>query len=133
MNNFFPADPMTDMQRLAQASTGEALPIFGRDLFQRAPSTFAPADQIPSMADYVVGPGDVILVRLWGPESFNGQLTVDSSGSIFVPQVGAIHVAGLRVDQLQSQVSSEIQHSFRNFSLSINLGHLRSIQVYVVG
>jgi protein involved in polysaccharide export with SLBB domain len=133
LNNFFPADPMTDMQRLAQASTGEALPIFGRDLFQRAPSTFAPADQIPSMADYVVGPGDVILVRLWGPESFNGQLTVDSSGSIFVPQVGAIHVAGLRVDQLQSQVSSEIQHSFRNFSLSINLGHLRSIQVYVVG
>lgn len=121
------------MQRLARASTGENLPIFGRDLFQRAPSTFAPADQIPALSDYVVGPGDELLVRLWGPESFNGQLTIDSSGSIYVPQVGAIHVAGLRADQLQAQISANLQHSFRNFNLSVNLGHLRSIQVYVVG
>lgn len=129
----FSPDPVIDMQRLAQASTGEMLPVFGRDLFHRAPSTFAPADQIPVMADYLVGPGDVILLRLWGPESFNGQLTVDSSGSIYVPQVGAIHVAGLRADQLQSQISSDLKHSFRNFNLSVNLGHLRSLQVYVVG
>jgi protein involved in polysaccharide export with SLBB domain len=130
---FFPPDPIVDIQRLAQASTGEMLPVFGRDLFQRAPSTFAPTDEIPVMADYLVGPGDVILLRLWGPESFNGQLTVDSSGSIYVPQVGAVHVAGLRADQLQSQISSELKHSFRNFNLSVNLGHLRSLQVYVVG
>ena len=121
------------MQRLAQASTGEMLPIFGRDFFQRVPSTFAPADQIPELTDYTVGPGDQILLRLWGPTTFNGQLTVDSSGSIYVPQVGAIHVAGLRVDQLQSHITSDIQQSFRNFNLSVNLGHLRSIQVYVVG
>lgn len=132
-NNFFPPDRPTDMQRLTQASTGEQLSIFGRDLFQRAPSTFAPVDQIPAMSDYIVGPGDEILVRLWGPESFNGQLTVDSSGSIYVPQVGGIHVAGLRIDQLQSQISSDIRHTFRNFNLSVDLGHLRSIQVYVVG
>ena len=129
----FPPDPLTDLQRLAQSSTGEQLPVFGRDLFQRAPTTFAPADQIPALSDYVVGPGDQILLRLWGPESFNGQLTVDSTGSIYIPQVGAVHVAGLQVDQLQSHVSNEIRHTFRNFNLSINLGHLRSIQVYVVG
>jgi protein involved in polysaccharide export with SLBB domain len=133
INDHFPPDPMTDMQRLAKASTGELLPVFGRDLFQRAPSTFAPANQIPAMVDYVVGPGDVILLRLWGPEPFNGQLTVDSSGSIYVPHVGAIHVAGFRVDQLQSQIDSEVRHTFRNFNLSVNLGRLRSIQVYVVG
>ena len=131
--NLFPPDPLIDMQRLARSSTGEQLPVFGRDLFQRAPTTFAPADQIPALSDYIVGPGDQILLRLWGPESFNGQLTVDSTGSVYVPQVGAVHVAGLRVDQLQSHVSEEIRHTFRNFNLSVNLGHLRSIQVYVVG
>jgi polysaccharide export outer membrane protein len=129
----FPPDPVVDIQRLAHASTGELLPVFGRDLFQTAPSTFAPADQIPAVSDYVVGPGDMILLRLWGPESFNGQLTVDSTGSIYVPQVGAIHVAGLRVDQLQSQITEVVKHTFRNFNLSVNMGHLRSIQVYVVG
>ncbi len=130
---FFPPDPITDFQRIVRSSTGEMLPIFGRDLFQQAPSTFAPADQIPVTSDYVVGPGDEVLVRLWGPESFNSQLTVDTSGSIYIPRVGAIHVAGLRSDELQQQISSEVNHTYRNYRISVSLGQLRSIQVYVVG
>jgi polysaccharide export outer membrane protein len=130
---YLPRDPLTDMQRLASAATGKMLPIYGRDLFQQAPSTFAPADQVPSLPSYVVGPGDQLLVRLWGPESFNGQLTVDGGGSIYIPQVGGIHVAGLRVDELEEKISADIRHTFRNFNLSVNLGHLRSVQVYVVG
>ncbi len=129
----FPPDPITDMQRLAQASTGEMLPVFGRDLFRQAPSTFAPGDQIPVTPDYIVGPGDDILLRLWGPESFNSQLTVDRSGSVYIPRVGAVHVAGLRFDQLQAQITRELSRSYRNFQISVNLGRLRSIQVYVVG
>lgn len=132
-NDFFPPDPVTDFQRLARSSTGETLPVFGRDLFERAPSTFAPADQIPVTSDYVVGAGDEVLVRLWGPESFNSQLTVDTSGSIYIPKVGSIHVAGLRADELQQQISSEVNHTYRNYKISVNLGRLRSIQVYVVG
>jgi polysaccharide export outer membrane protein len=130
---YFPPDPLTDMQRLANAAVGRLLPIYGRDLFRQAPSTFAPADQIPSLPDYIVGPGDQLLVRLWGPESFNGELTVDSGGSVYIPQVGGIQVAGLRVDELDAKISAVVRHTFRNFSLSVNLGHLRSIQVYVVG
>jgi len=132
---FFPPDPVTDFQKLTHSSTGEILPIFGRDLFQRAPSTFAPADQIPVTADYVVGPGDEVLVRLWGAEQVNSnsQLTVDASGNIYVPRVGLVHVAGLRMDQLQDHVSSEVNHVFRNYQISVSLGHLRSIQVFVVG
>ena len=100
---YFPPDPITDMQRLANAAVGRLLPIYGRDLFRQAPSTFAPADQIPSLPDYIVGPGDQVLIRLWGPESFNGELTVDSGGSIYIPQVGGIQVAGLRVDELDAE------------------------------
>ncbi len=132
-DTFFPPDPVTDFQRLVRSSTGEMLPIFGRDLFQQAPSTFAPADQIPVTSDYVVGPGDEVLVRLWGPESFNSRLTVDTSGSIYIPKVGAIRVAGLRSDELQKQISAEVSHTFRNYRISVSLGQLRSIQVYVVG
>lgn len=128
-----PKDPPTDFQRLVQAATGELLPIFGRDLFQRAPTTFAPADQVPVTADYVVGPGDEILLRLWGPETFNSQLTVDTAGAIYIPKVGAVHVAGLRYDELQKKISTDVSRVYRNFDLSINLGHLRSVQIYVVG
>jgi polysaccharide export outer membrane protein len=129
----FSRDPITDFQRLVQVSSGEFLPVFGRDMFQRAPSTFAPGDQLPAAADYVLGPGDQVLLRLWGPETFNSQLTVDTAGSIYIPKVGAVHVAGLRFDELQQQISAEVNRIYRNYQISVNLGSLRSIQVYVVG
>jgi polysaccharide export outer membrane protein len=129
----FPADPITDFQRLAKLSTGELLPIFGRDFFQRAPSTFAPGDQISGQSDYVLGPGDEVLLRLWGPESINSQLTVDPSGAIYIPKVGAVQVAGLRYDQLQAALGGEIDRIYKNYRFSVSLGQLRSIQVYVVG
>jgi protein involved in polysaccharide export with SLBB domain len=129
----FPPDPVTDFQRLARSSTGEVLPIFGRDLFQNAPSTFAPGDQLAAPSDYVVGPQDEVLVRLWGPETFNSQLTVDRSGSIYIPKAGAIHVAGLRFDELQKHIQDALSRVYRNFNVTVNLGRLRSIEVYVVG
>ena len=73
-------EPLTDLQKLAHQATGEWLPIFGRQLFQSAPSTFAPADQIPASPDYVLGPGDEVILRLWGHTNVNARLTVDRAG-----------------------------------------------------
>ncbi len=129
----FPPDPLTDLQRLARSANGETLSVFGRDLFQNVPSTFAPGDQIAVTADYIVGPGDEVLLRIWGPETFNSQLTVDRSGSVYVPKVGAIHVAGLHFDELQQQITASVNRVYRNYNLTVNLGRLRSIQIYVVG
>ena len=129
----FPADLITDFQRLAQMATGELLPIFGRNFFQRAPSTFAPSNEISGQANYILGPGDEVLLRLWGPESINSQLTVDPSGAIYIPKVGAVHVAGLSYDQLQNALSAEINRIYKNYRFAVSLGQLRSIQIYVVG
>lgn len=130
-----PPDPITDLQRLAKSSTGEVLTVFGRDLFQNAPSTFAPADQIPAVSDYIVGPGDEILVRLFGADSVssNSQLTVDAAGNIYIPRIGPVQVAGLHVSEIQARITAAANHVYRDYRLSVSLGHLRSIQVYVVG
>ena len=132
-SDLFPPDPITDFQRLAKMSTGEMLPVFGRDFFERAPSTFAPSNQISGQSNYVLGPGDEVLLRLWGPESINSQLTVDPSGAIYIPKVGAVHVAGLRYEELQNALSTEINRIYKNYRVSVSLGQLRSIQIYVVG
>ncbi len=131
----FPPDPITDLQRLARASTGESIPIFGRDFFQTPPSTFAPGNNLPITPDYILGPGDQVLVRIFGGEasSGNSQLTVDNAGDVYLPRVGTVHVAGLRADQLQTQVKTAVDRVFRNYNLSVSLGQLRSIQVYLVG
>ncbi len=128
-----PPDPITDFQRLARQATGETLSIYGRELFRTPPSTFAPADQIPVMPDYVLGPGDEVVLRIWGHDNFNGRLVVDRNGAIYIPQVGAIHVAGQRFGDLQPQIQRELNRTYRNYQMSLNLGQLRSIQVFVLG
>jgi polysaccharide biosynthesis/export protein len=127
------AAPPTEFQRLIAASLGEALPIFGRSLFQGVPSTFAPLDQVPAPSDYVIGPGDELRIHVWGQVNFNSNVKVSTAGSVYLPQVGEVHVAGLPFADLDSRLRKSVERIYRNFDLSVEMGQLRSIQVFVVG
>ncbi|MGA2535333.1 MAG: SLBB domain-containing protein [Terracidiphilus sp.] len=127
-----PAQP-SEFQRFVADSTGQLLSIYGADLFRNVPSTFSPDDLAPVSAGYIVGPNDEIRVRIWGQINFNGNLAVDRSGDIFLPQAGAIHVAGLPASALDQQVRSAVARVFRNFDLTAGIGRIRSVQVYVTG
>jgi hypothetical protein len=59
------AEPDIEFQDFVASSLGYRLPIFGHDLFRNAPSTFAPLDRVPVTPDYLIGPGDELLVRAW--------------------------------------------------------------------
>jgi protein involved in polysaccharide export with SLBB domain len=124
--------PPTEFQQIAAGATGQMLPIFGANLFA-VPSSFTPIEPAPVPADYVVGPGDELLIRVWGQVSFNARSTVDRTGNIYIPQVGNVQVAGLHFDQLDDYLKKQFGRVFRNFDLSVNMGQLRSIPVYVVG
>ncbi|MBB5342216.1 SLBB domain-containing protein [Tunturibacter empetritectus] len=128
-----PLDSPTEFQLLVANSIGKMLPIYGVNLFRNLPSTFAPVNLVPVTPDYVVGPGDELLIQMWGQVTLNGRFRVDRSGSIFVPQVGSIHVAGVSFEQMHDFLKSQVSRVFRNFDLNVNLGQLRSIQVFVVG
>ena len=123
----------TEFQKFVYSSTGENLPIYGRNLFENVPSTFAPVDRVPVPSDYVVGPGDELLVRAWGQIDLDARLVVDRNGQVYLPRVGSVTVAGLKYEQVNSYLKSAIGRVFRNFDLNVNLGQLRSIQVFVVG
>src|SRR5690242_15987623 len=90
-----PPDLPTEFQKFIAETTGQFLPLYGEDLFHRVPSTFAPSDQTPVPPEYVIGPEDELRVRIWGQVSFTGNLRVDRSGDIYLPQIGNIQVAGL--------------------------------------
>lgn len=131
--NPVPPSPPTQFQRMVQGAVGKLLPVFGAKLFSGVPSTFAPIQHISVTANYAIGPGDEIVLRVWGSIGFNARMIVDRSGSIYVPHVGEIHVAGLQFSQLNGYLRDQLSPVFRNFDLSANMGQLRSIQVYVVG
>ncbi len=127
------SEPLTEFQMLVAGSIGRIVPVYGAELFADVPDTFAPVQHLPVTPDYVLGPGDELLIRTWGQISQNLHLTVDRSGSVFIPEVGELRVAGLQIGQLQPFLKSRFDRVYRNYDLNVNLGQLRSIQVFVTG
>ncbi|MFZ0662307.1 MAG: SLBB domain-containing protein [Acidobacteriaceae bacterium] len=128
-----PPQPLTEFQKFVAGTTGQVLPIFGANLFHNAPSTFAPVDETPVPPSYVIGPGDELRIRIWGQVNFNANVRVDRTGDIYLPQVGAVHVAGLPYQALSDHLRAAIGRVFRNFDLTADIGQTRAVQVYVVG
>ena len=122
-----------EFQEFVLKVTGRDLPMFGYNLFDGALSTFAPLDRVPVPSDYVIGPGDEIMVRAWGQIDVDVRATVDRNGRIYLPKVGAINVAATRYQDLDARVRSAVSRIFKNFDLVVTLGELRSIQIFVVG
>ena len=122
-----------EFQNFVAQSVGQKLPIFGQSLFAEVPSTFAPIDRIPVSANYVIGPGDELLIRAWGSIDIDYRAVVDRNGNVYIPRVGTVSVAGLEYQQLQPYLKTAVGKFFRNFDLSVNIGQLRSIQIFVVG
>jgi protein involved in polysaccharide export with SLBB domain len=128
-----PPEPPTEFQRFVTSTTGVSLPIYGANLFRNVPSTFAPLDMAPVPADYVIGPGDELRIRVWGQISITDNVRVDRSGDVFLPQVGPVHIAGLAFSQLDVHLRSAIGRVYHNFDLTADMGQIRAIQVYVSG
>ncbi len=87
--------------------------------------------QVP--ADYIVQTGDELLVTLWGSVDADLRPIVDRSGSISIPRVGTIMVAGVRYAELRDVIARRVAQVFKNFQLSVSLGQLRGVRVYVTG
>jgi protein involved in polysaccharide export with SLBB domain len=84
-------------------------------------------------ADYVLGPGDEVLVTLWGSVDADLRLVVDRGGRIAIPRVGSVQVSGVLLGDLQEVVNRRVATVFRNFQSSVGLGQLRGIRVFVTG
>ena len=128
-----PVTARSEFEQYAEDATGRRLPVYGRQLFDQVPTTFAPVENVPVPADYVIGPGDQLLIRVWGKIELDSRVTVDRNGQINLPRVGTLTVAGLRYEQVEGYLHSAINALFKDFELNVTLGQLRSIQIFVLG
>jgi protein involved in polysaccharide export with SLBB domain len=126
-------EPLTEFQKFVASTTGQVLPIFGANLFRQVPSTFAPLDLTPVPPNYVIGPGDELIIRVWGQVNFRADDRVDRSGEIYLPQIGPVQVAGTPFAGLDAKLRSAIGRVYRNFDLTTDAGQIRAIQVYLAG
>ena len=94
-------------------------------------STF-PMD-MPAGPDYVLGPGDVLSIDIWGGVSQRLARIVDREGRISLPEAGPLAVAGLTLADAQKRVQSLLQPLFRDTKVDLSVTRLRTVRVYVVG
>ncbi len=126
-------EPPTEFQRFVAASTGQLLPIYGAELFKANPASFGSSSNGPAAGETVVGAEDELRIRVWGQVNFSANLWVSRDGDIYIPKVGAVHVAGLPFSALAAHLEKAMQQVYRNFNLSVDLGHIHSVEIYVTG
>lgn len=117
-----------------------ALKYFGYDMFKKIPAAFEPASIGPIDPGYLVGPGDVLRIYLWGAVEFQYELEVDDQGTIFIPTAGQFFVSGIAYTDLQKKLTHYLSKFYEGLSsnpptvfLDISLAKLRPIKIFVMG
>ena len=120
----------------------DSLSYFGYDIFSNDPALFQ-ASSIGAVApDYLIGPGDEIIVMLWGETQFRLELKVDREGFVFIPEIGQVFVNGLNLNLLESKLFRVFSQSYASLNpqgrkpttfLDVSLGELRPLRIQVLG
>ena len=114
-----------------EATTGKK--VFGRDIFNNKALTFEPQMNIATPQNYVVGPGDQIIIDVYGDTQKSEQLQVSPDGDVVVPDYGPIRVSGLSVAQAQQRIRSALGTYYASSEVRVTLGQTRTIMVNVMG
>ena len=118
-----------------QATVDETkLERFGAALFR---NSAAVADKstlsVPVGPDYILGPGDELVIDYWGTSSQHIQRSVDREGRVAIPEAGTVVVAGRTLGEVEQTIQKMLSHQLRGISVDVTLGKLRTVRVYVVG
>ncbi len=115
-------------------SAGGQLRRFGSDAFlvDSGNTNELPMD-LPVGPDYVLGPGDNIIVNMWGGRSARLSMTIDRQGQIALPEAGTVNLDSLTIAQAQAAIQKSLGTQYQDEHAEISLGRLRTVRVYVVG
>lgn len=114
--------------------------IFGHNIFQNKELSFEPNENMATPVDYRLGPGDEVIIDIWGNNETTIRQIISPDGQIIVSQVGPIYLAGLTISQANEAVKQTLSSIYSGITsdspqtqVSITLGKIRSIQVNVMG
>jgi len=111
----------------------QRLPRYGRSIFNKNVSTFAPTDDAPIPADYRLGVGDQLVVQLFGKENGEYALVVGRDGNVNFPKLGGITLAGLIFEDAQKLIETRVSQQLIGVDSAVTLGRLRAINVFMSG
>lgn len=133
----------TDISRLSTTPGEEdetEKSIFGSDLFNNQNLSFEPSLNIPTPVDYKLGPGDELIIDIWGAAENNYQLTISPEGKIQISNLGPIYLNGLTIEAATelirnrlSTIYSGLKGNRKNTYIQVTLGKIKTIRVNILG
>jgi len=124
-------DSLLQADNVKPEETGKK--VFGRDIFNNKNLSFEPQMNIATPQNYVIGPGDELIIDIYGATQESNTLTVSPDGDVVVPDFGPIHVSGLTMSAAQSRIRSKLGSYFQSSEIKTTLGQTRTIMVNVMG
>jgi polysaccharide export outer membrane protein len=123
----------SEFEEFVAKTLGHPLTRFGSSLVTGGTKGFAtpPTTSVPP--DYRLNPGDELVIGVTGSVEASLRLVIDSEGRIFIPKLGSINVAGMRYGDLADALSRRFSEQYKQATLSVSIGHLHGLTVYVTG
>ena len=107
--------------------------IFGHDIFKNDKLTFEPNMNIATPAGYILGPGDEILIDIYGTSQSSQKYAISPEGVIIIEKIGPVAIAGLTAEQAQAKVISKMGGHYQGSSIKLTVGQTRTVIVNVLG
>ena len=107
--------------------------VFGRNLFNQKNLSFEPSQNIATPPNYRLGPGDNVIIDVWGASQQTFRSEVSPDGTVTIEGVGPIVVGGLSVTEATKRVKAQLGRYYADCQVSLSLGETRSIIVQVMG
>jgi len=127
------ADVESDVQATSNTNEGVGKKVFGRDIFNQRALSFEPNMNIATPQNYVLGPGDQVIVDVYGASQRTLQLTISPDGDITVPGYGPIQVSGLTVASANAKIRSTLGSRYSSSNVKLTVGNTRTIMINVMG
>lgn len=132
-------DQMETEVVLSGIEDAEGPQVFGRNIFTNRNLTFTPSTNIPTPAEYKLGPGDEVIIDIWGDNQATIRQTISPDGTINIPDLGVISLNGMTVKSADSYLRKKLGQIYSvdgadaKSEIKLTLGNIRTIQVNVLG
>lgn len=107
--------------------------IYGHDIFNQKNLSFEPNSNLATPANYVLGPGDQVVINIYGASQHTLTHTISPEGTVTVKDYGPIYLSGLTVEAAQAKLRNTIGSRYQSSSLKVSVGNTRTILINVMG
>ena len=109
--------------------------VFGRDIFNTRNLTFEPNSNLATPPNYVLGPGDEVIIDIWGASQNTIRQTISPDGTVNLQELGPVYLSGLTVEKANAYLKEELGKVYSNEAnqIRVTLGNTRTIQIHIMG